>query len=65
MLLAFVINVFSLGPGVFGVDIAVSPTGSLVIAPLGLLAAGCVWLAFLPPTAYTRRVLVRAAASRA
>jgi hypothetical protein len=64
MFLAFVINVFSSVLSFFGVDIAVSPTGSLVIAPLGLMAAGCVWLAFLPPAAYTRRVTARAATSR-
>jgi len=65
MLLAFAINVFSSVLAFFGIDIAVSPAGSLVIAPLGLAAAGCVWLAFLPPAAYTRRVTARAAASRA
>ena len=64
MFLALVINVFSSVLGFFGVDIAVSPAGSLAIAPLGLVAAGCVWLAFLPPAAYTRRVTARAAASR-
>lgn len=62
--LALVINVFSSVLSFFGVDIAVSPAGSLVIAPLGLMAAGCVWLAFLPPAAYTRRVAARAAAGR-
>jgi len=65
MFLAFVINVFSSVLALFGIDIAVSPAGSLVIAPLGLTAAGCVWFAFLPPAAYTRRVRARAAASRA
>ena len=65
MFLAFVINVFSSALSFFGVDIAVSPAGSLVVAPLGLMAAGCVWLAFLPPAAYTRRVRARSATSRA
>jgi hypothetical protein len=64
MLLAFVINVFASVLAFFGVDIAVSPAGSLVIAPLGLAAAGCVWLAFLPPAAYKLRVLARAAPAR-
>jgi hypothetical protein len=61
MLFAFVINVFSSVLAFFGVDIAVSPAGSLVIAPLGLAAAGCVWLAFLPPATYKLRVSARAA----
>jgi len=63
MLLAWVINVFGSILSFFGADIAVSPAGSLVTAPLGLMAAGCVWLAFLPPAAYTRRVKARAAAN--
>lgn len=65
MFLAFVINVFSSVLGFLGIDIAVSPAGSLVVAPLGLMAAGCVWLAFLPPAAYTRRVRARSGVSGA
>jgi hypothetical protein len=34
-----------------------------VIAPLGLISAAAMWLAFLPPQAYLRRV--RASAERA
>jgi len=65
MLLALVISLFGTVLGCFGIDIAVSPTGNLIMAPLGLTTAGCVWLAFLPPAAYTRRVRARAAASGA
>lgn len=48
-----------------GVDFAASTVGALVIAPLGLVAAGSVFLAFLPPQAYLRRVAARAATSAA
>ena len=64
MLAAFVINLFSSVLAFLGIDVATSPSGALVIAPLGLAAAGCVWLAFLPPAAYTRRFSARAAADR-
>jgi hypothetical protein len=56
MLAAFVISVFSSVMAFLGIDVATSVVGALVIAPLGLAAAGCVWLAFLPPAAYTRRL---------
>jgi hypothetical protein len=39
-----------------GLDLRGSAVGALVIGPLGLLAAGSMWLAFLPPAAYTRWV---------
>jgi hypothetical protein len=55
MLSAFVISAVSSLLAFLGVDVATTPVGALVIAPLGLVAAGCVWLAFLPPAAYTRR----------
>jgi hypothetical protein len=55
MLAAFVISLFSTVLALLGIDVATTTIGSLVIAPLGLAAAGCVWLAFLPPAAYARR----------
>jgi hypothetical protein len=63
MAAALSINLASSIAGFHGVDIAATPGGALVIAPLGLAAAGCTWLAFLPPAAYLRRVAARAAAS--
>jgi hypothetical protein len=61
MLAAFVISVFSTVLALLGIDIATTTIGALIIAPLGLAAAGCVWLAFLPPAAYTRRFSTRQA----
>jgi hypothetical protein len=43
-----------------GIDFAATALGAIVIAPLGLIAAGSVFLAFLPPQAYLRRVAARA-----
>lgn len=65
MFAAFLINLFSSVLAFFGIDVAVSAAAALVIAPLGLVAAGCVWLAFLPPAAYTRRFAARAARNEA
>jgi hypothetical protein len=59
---ACVINISTTVAALFGVDFAVAAVGALVIAPFGLLAAGSMWLAFIPPAAYLRRVS-RAAAS--
>jgi hypothetical protein len=46
--------------GFLGINFAATVFGAAVIAPLGLLAAGSLWLAFLPPSAYLRRVRARA-----
>jgi len=59
---AGVINVSTTVGALFGVDFAVTPVGAFVIAPLGLVAASAMWLAFLPPASYLRRVAARAAA---
>jgi len=45
--------------GVAASDITVT---GLLVGPLGLACATALWLAFLPPAAYTRRVQARAAA---
>jgi hypothetical protein len=58
---AWVINLASSIGALMGIDFAASTVGALVIAPLGLLAAGTIWLAFLPPRAYLRWVTARAA----
>ena len=63
MLSAFVISIVSSALAFSGVDVATTPIGAVVIAPLGLIAAACVWLAFLPPAAYTRRFSERASPS--
>ena len=62
---ALTINLASTIGALRGVDFAASAVGALVIAPLGLIAAGSIFLAFLPPQAYLRRVAARAAATRA
>jgi len=63
MLAALAINLASTAASFRGLDLASTTTGALLIAPLGLIAAGCTWLAFLPPAAYLRRVAARFAAS--
>jgi hypothetical protein len=63
MLAALAINVASTTAAFQGIDFAASASGALIIAPLGLLAASCVCLAFWPPKAYLRRVAARAAVS--
>ncbi len=65
-LCAFILNLAtSIAALFFGIDFAATAFGALMIAPLGLVAAGGMWLAFLPPTSYTRRVSARAATSEA
>ena len=51
--------------GFLGINFAATAFGAAVTAPLGLTAAGAMWLAFLPPAAYLRRVRARAAAAAA
>jgi DNA-binding IclR family transcriptional regulator len=46
--------------GFLGINFAATAFGAAVIAPLGLTAAGAMWLAFLPPAAYLGRVRARA-----
>ena len=62
---ACVINVSTTVAALFGIDFAVASVGAFVIAPLGTLAAVSTWFAFIPPAAYLRRVVSRAAASEA
>jgi hypothetical protein len=65
-LCAFILNMAtSIGALFFGIDFAATVFGALMIAPLGLVAACGMWLAFLPPASYTRRVSARAAMSEA
>lgn len=51
--------------GFRGINFAATAFGAAVTAPLGLLSAGSMWLAFLPPTAYLRQVRARAPAAAA
>lgn len=37
-----------------GIDMALSTEGALLVGCFGLVSAGAMWLAFLPPAAYTR-----------
>jgi hypothetical protein len=48
--------------GFLGINFAATTFGAAVTAPLGLISAGAMWLAFLPPAAYLRWVRERAAA---
>jgi len=50
---------------VFGVAINGTTAGHLLVGPLGLISSLALWLAFLPPAAYVRRVERRAAARTA
>jgi hypothetical protein len=43
-----------------GIDTNGTPAGAAVIAPLGLIASGTLWMAFLPPPRYTRWITARA-----
>jgi hypothetical protein len=62
MAASLVINVAATIAALRGIDFAATTLGAAVIAPLGLIAAGSIFLAFLPPQAYLRRVAARAAA---
>jgi hypothetical protein len=53
------ISVISQTMGFLGIDFAGSLVGAAVTAPLGLVAAICMALAFVPPDAYLRRVRER------
>jgi hypothetical protein len=46
-----------------GIDLAASSLGAAIVGSLGLTSAASVWLAFMPPAAYLRRVKARAAVS--
>jgi len=46
-----------------GVDMAASPLGACVVGPAGFASAALIWLAFMPPEAYLRRVRARSAAT--
>ena len=56
MLIAWSINIFSVGVQSFGYDPASSPVAGAVTGVLGLLATGTLSLAFFPPRAYRERV---------
>ena len=58
-----IVGVTSTVAGFLGINFAATAFGAAVTAPLGLVAAGSMWLAFLPPAAYLRRVRARAAAA--
>jgi hypothetical protein len=57
---AQILNAASLVAVSVGVDIATWRFGGAIIGPIGLVAALCMWLAFLPPERYRRFVLARA-----
>src|SRR5262245_59226944 len=57
-----IISATSTIAGFLGINFAATTFGAAVTAPLGLIAAGSMWLAFLPPDAYLRWVRERAAA---
>ncbi|MFI5217236.1 MAG: hypothetical protein ACHQ3O_11900 [Candidatus Limnocylindria bacterium] len=51
--------------GFLGINFAATAFGAAVTALLGLISAGAMWLAFLPPAGYLRRVRARAPAALA
>jgi hypothetical protein len=57
-----IVSATSTTAGFLGINFAATTFGAAVTAPLGLIAAGSMWLAFLPPSAYLRWVRERAAA---
>ncbi len=54
------VSVTSTIAGFLGINFAATAFGAAVTAPLGLIAAGSMWLAFVPPAGYLRRVRARA-----
>jgi hypothetical protein len=60
MLTAATISASALILTAFGVEIAGTAIGALVVGPLGLVCASLIWLAFMPPKAYLDRVRARA-----
>jgi hypothetical protein len=60
---AQILNGASIVAAAVGVDIATWRYGGALIGPIGLVAALCMWLAFLPPERYRRSVLARARAA--
>jgi hypothetical protein len=51
-----VLTLISLSGQIRGVEMATSTQGALLVGAFGLVSAGAMWLAFLPPAAYTRWV---------
>ena len=58
---AQILNALSIVAAALGTDIATWRYGGALIGPIGLVAAFSMWLAFLPPARYRRRVGARAA----
>ncbi len=54
------ISLASLTLELMGIQAGASTNGALIVGPFGLVAAGSLWLACLPPRAYLRRVAARA-----
>jgi hypothetical protein len=63
MLAAFSTSAISLVLRGLGVQMTATVTG-VVVGPLGLVSAGAMWLAFMPPRRYLRFVEARSAPSR-
>jgi hypothetical protein len=62
MLTAALITLVSIVLESIGIPMMGTAAGALVVGPLGLVIAGSLWLAFLPPAVYLRRVRARAPA---
>lgn len=60
MLLASFITFVSMVAESLGVPMMGTPAGALLVGPLGLVIAGSLWLAFLPPAWWVRHVRARA-----
>lgn len=65
ILCAACISGISLGLRMLGIDTAGTAAGSLVIGTLGLVTAGYMWMAFVPPKSYLERVRARSVAAPA
>jgi len=50
------ITVFGVAFNLMGLSITATPIGSILIGALGLVTAGALWLAFMPPQSYLDRV---------
>jgi hypothetical protein len=65
MLTASLISITSMVLESLGIQMMGTAMGACVVGPLGLVISASLWLAFLPPAAYLRRIRARAAARAA
>jgi hypothetical protein len=61
MLAAFTTSLLAWGVRTLGFELTATLTG-IIVGPLGIVSAGAMWLAFLPPERYVSWILARAGA---